>query len=194
MNYLLILYEYDGNSVHAEPIKNRTAAEIKHAYALILELFKSRGLQPKLQILDNEASKLLIDYINEEGIDHQLAPPHVHRRNAAERTISTFKDHFIVGLSSTDKDYPLDLRDKLVPQSIITLNLFRRSRINPQLSAYAQVFGAFDFNKTPLAPPGTRVLVHHEHSMHGTSARPCITIDAIGCISGAPKANVLQIL
>jgi hypothetical protein len=162
MNYLLVLYEYDGNSVHAEPIKNRTAAEIKRAYALILELLKSRGLQPKLQILDNEASKLLIDYINEEGIDHQLAPPHVHRRNAAERAISTFKDHFIAGLSSTDKDYPLDLWDKLVPQSIITLNLFRRSRINPQLSAYAQVFGAFDFNKTPLAPPGTRVLVHEK--------------------------------
>jgi hypothetical protein len=127
MNYLLILYEYDGNSVHAEPIKNRTAAEIKRAYTRILELLKSRGLHPKLQILDNEASKLLIDYLNEEGIDHQLAPPHVHQRNAAEQAISTFKDHFIAGLSSTDKDYPLDLWDKVVPQSIITLSLSDQS-------------------------------------------------------------------
>jgi hypothetical protein len=119
-------------------------------------------LHPKLQILDNEASKLLVDYITGQGIDYQLAPPHVHRRNAAERAISTYKDHFIAGLCSTDKDYPLDLWDKLIPQSVITLNLLRRSRINPQLSAYAQVFGAFDYNKTPLAPPGTQVLVHEK--------------------------------
>jgi hypothetical protein len=76
--------------------------------------------------------------------------------------ISTYKDHFIAGLCSTNKDYPLELWDKLIPQSVITLNLLRRSRINPQLSAYAQVFGAFDFNKTPLAPPGTQVLVHEK--------------------------------
>ena len=31
---------------------------------------------------------------------------------------------------------------------------------NPNLSAYAYIFGNFDFNKTPLAPPGTKVAVH----------------------------------
>jgi hypothetical protein len=162
MNYILVLYEFDGNSIHAEPIKNRTAGEIKRAYALIVKLLQSRGLHPKLQFLDNEASEILIDFITSEGIDHQLAPPHMHRRNAAERAISTFKDHFIAGLSSTDPAFPLTLWDKLIAQSVLTLNLLRRSRINPQLSAYAQVFGAFDFNKTPLAPPGTRVLVHEK--------------------------------
>jgi hypothetical protein len=161
-NYVMIFYEYDSNSIHAEPIKNRTAGELKRAYSTFVKLLTSRGLHPKLQILDNEASKLLVDYISGQGIDYQLAPPHVHRRNAAERAISTYKDHFIAGLCSTDKNYPLDLWDKLIPQSVITLNLLRRSRINPQLSAYAQVFGAFDFNKTPLAPPGTRVLVHEK--------------------------------
>lgn len=30
--------------------------------------------------------------------------------------------------------------------------------MNPKLSAYAQINGAFDFNRTPLAPPGTKVL------------------------------------
>jgi hypothetical protein len=158
----LFFYEYDSNSIHAEPIKNRTAGELKRAYSTIVELLKSRGLHPHLQILDNEATKLLVDYITSQGIDYQLAPPHVHRRNAAEHAISTYKDHFIAGLCSTDKDYLLELWDKLIPQSVITLNLLRCSRINPQLSAYAQVFGALDFNKTPLAPPGTRVLVHEK--------------------------------
>jgi hypothetical protein len=166
--YVFILYEYDGNSIHAEAIKNRTAPELKRAYAKIVTLLKSRGLTPKMQILDNEASKLLQEYIKSQGVEFQLAPPHVHRRNAAERAISTYKDHLIAGLSSTDKEYPLHLWDKLIAQSVITLNLLRRSRINPQLSAYAQVFGAFDFNKTPMAPPGTRVLVHEKPSIRGS--------------------------
>ena len=32
--------------------------------------------------------------------------------------------------------------------------------MNPKLPGYAYVFGQFDFNATPLAPPGTKVLVH----------------------------------
>ena len=29
-----------------------------------------------------------------------------------------------------------------------------------KISAYAYIFGNFDFNKTPLAPPGTKMAVH----------------------------------
>jgi hypothetical protein len=57
--------------------------------------------------------------------------------------------------------------DKLIPQCLITLNLLRRSRINPQLSSQAQINGAFDFNRTPLAPPGTKVLIHEKTSTRG---------------------------
>ena len=34
------------------------------------------------------------------------------------------------------------------------------SRRQPKLSAYACLFGNFDFNRTPLAVPGTRVIIH----------------------------------
>jgi hypothetical protein len=47
----------------------------------------------------------------------------------------------------------------------MTLNLLRTSRINPRLSAWSQVQGFYDFNRTPLAPPGTRVLVHEKPSL-----------------------------
>jgi len=33
-------------------------------------------------------------------------------------------------------------------------------RMSPALSAYAQIFGPFDFNRTPIAPPGIRVVAH----------------------------------
>jgi hypothetical protein len=44
----------------------------------------------------------------------------------------------------------------------ITLNLLRKSRINLRISAYAQLNGHFDFNRTPLAPPGTLIIAHEK--------------------------------
>lgn len=58
----------------------------------------------------------------------------------------------------------MDLWDRLLPQALLTLNLLRGSRINPKLSAFTQVNGIFDFNRTPVAPPGIRVLVHDKPS------------------------------
>ena len=98
--------------------------------------------------------------MHEKQVDFQLVPPHMHRRNAYERTIHTFKNHFISGLCSTDKNFPLHLWERLLPQALLTLNLLRGSRMNPNLSAYAQVHGLYDFNHTPIAPPGIWVIVH----------------------------------
>jgi hypothetical protein len=36
----------------------------------------------------------------------------------------------------------------------------RPSNVNPKLSAYELLNGVFDYNRTPLAPPGTKVIVH----------------------------------
>jgi hypothetical protein len=118
------------------------------------------GLKPLLQWLDNEASKSLKQFIRDNNMEYQLVPPHVHRANAAEWAIRTFKNHFIAGLCSTNKLFPLTLWDQLLPQAEITLNLLRMSRINPKLSAYTQISGAFDYNAMPLAPPGTKIVIH----------------------------------
>jgi hypothetical protein len=96
----------------------------------------------------------------QSGSKYQLAPPNMHRTNAAEKAIDTWKCHFISGLSSVDPRFPMHLWCRLIPQATTTLNLLRPSRINPRLSAEAQLNGAFDFNRSPFAPPGTRVLVH----------------------------------
>ena len=44
----------------------------------------------------------------------------------------------------------------------MTLNMLRRSRINPKMSAYTQLFGSFDYNTTPLAPLETKAFVHEQ--------------------------------
>jgi hypothetical protein len=66
----------------------------------------------------------------------------------------------IAGLCTVDKNFPIHLWDQLLPQAEITLNLLRGSPINPKSSAWAQAHGTFDFNRTPLGPPGRRVLAH----------------------------------
>jgi len=167
---MFILYDYDSNSIHAEPIKNRSAPKILRAFKTVTTTLTNTGLRPKLQRMDNECSTLLADHMTKQGIDFQLVPAGQHRRNAAERAIRTFKNHFVAGLCTTDKHFPLHLWDKLIPQAILTLNLMRGSCINPNLSAWAQVHGNYDFNCTPIAPPGVKVLVHEKPSNRTTWA------------------------
>jgi hypothetical protein len=120
----------------------------------------ARGLKPKLMKLDNEASKLLKEYFHQQDITFQLLPTYSHRRNSAERAIRSFKDHLIAGLCSTDKSFPMHLWDRILLQAVMTLNMLRTSRINPKLSAATHIFGQYDFNRAPMAPPVTRIIAH----------------------------------
>jgi hypothetical protein len=100
-------------------------------------------------------------HIRSNNIGIQLVLPHNHRVDAAEQAIATFKEHFIAALATVDKLYPLQLWDKFLPQVELTLNMLRFSRLNPKLSANQEIYGAFDFNKTPLAPQGTKALIYN---------------------------------
>jgi hypothetical protein len=130
----------------------------------------ARGLKPKLVKLDNEASKLLKDYLHQQEITFQLVPPYSHRRNSAEREIRSFKDHLIAGLCSTEKSFPMHLWDRILPQAVITLNMLRTSRINPKLSAATHIFGQYDLNRAPMASPGTRIIAHETPARRRTWA------------------------
>ena len=89
--YLLILYEYDSNAILAHPIKTRQAHEIRTAWSIFHEhlLYSNRG--PSIYIMDNEASKELKNAIVKYKVKYQLTPHNIHRINAAERAICTFK-------------------------------------------------------------------------------------------------------
>ena len=84
----------------------------------------------------------------------------MHRQNAAERAIKTYKNHFISRYSTTDPDLPISKWDLLLSQWGITLNLLRNSEVKRALSAYAYLFGPYNFNKSPMALTVTRMLVH----------------------------------
>ena len=148
----MVVFNYDSNAILATPTKSRKATDLVAAYNEIHQQLIDAGIKPVLQRLDNEISKVLIKAIKEKGIDFQLASPHDHRLNPAERAIRTFKNHLIAILHGCDKQFPAWLWRQIIPQVVMTLNMLRRSRINPKLSAYEQIFGVFDYNRTPLAP------------------------------------------
>jgi hypothetical protein len=156
----MILYDHDSNAILAQPIKDRTAPELLKAFQVMEQELVARGLKPKLLKQDNEASKLLKTYLHHQYITFQLVPPYSHRRNSAERANRSFKDHLIAVLCSTDKSFPMHLWDRLLPQAVITLNMLRTSRINPKLSAATHIYGQYDFNRAPMAPPGIRIIAH----------------------------------
>jgi hypothetical protein len=66
----------------------------------------------------------------------------------------------IAGLCSTEKSFPMHLWDRLLPQEVITLNMLRTSIINPKLSAATHIYAQYDFNRAPMASPGTRIIAH----------------------------------
>ena len=111
--------------------------------------------------MDNEVSNALNLTMNTMNLKYQLIPPSNNRAKNAERVIQTFKNHFIAGLCSVDKDFHLQLWDRILQQSTISLNFLRQSITLPHISAYTHIFGEFYFNRTPLSPPGTRIVIHN---------------------------------
>jgi hypothetical protein len=87
---LFILYDYDSNSIHAEPIPNKTAGAILAAYKRVHNMLVKAGLWPQLQLLDNECSEALKEFMIDQGVDFPKVPPGIHRADAAERAIRTF--------------------------------------------------------------------------------------------------------
>jgi hypothetical protein len=164
-------------------MKSRSSSEWVKAYDTIHQELTVKGFKPKLQTLDNEASAALKNFFTVNDIAYLVVPPHCHRRNAAERAIRTFKEHFVAGLSSVDPSFPLHLWDRLLPQTEITLNLLRTSRLHPQLSAAVHFHGLVDYNKTAFAPPGCKIIAHEKpgkrctwapHGQHGYSLGPAM--------------------
>ena len=158
--YLMVLYDHDSNAILSEPLTSRNKRKLIRAIHVLRAYLSDRGLTPQYQMLDNECPGGLKTFLRATSIKFQLVLTYLHFTNAAERAIQTYKDHFISGLSSYNPNFLLHIWDRLIPHATLTLNFLRPSRLNPILLAESQLNGVFDFNRTPLAPPVTRVVVH----------------------------------
>ena len=86
-------------------------------------MYRTHGETPNIHILDNECSKDMKEMFRQEEVGYQLVPAHIHRRNAAECAIRTYKNHLISGLYTFDPKLPSTEWDRLIPQCNITINL-----------------------------------------------------------------------
>ena len=84
--------------------------------------------------------------------------PHNHRVNTTEPAIKSAKYHIISGLQTVDPNCLLQLWSRFTTQMQDTLNLLRTSRKNPTKTAYKELQGKFDYNKTQMAILGTNAL------------------------------------
>jgi hypothetical protein len=110
--------------------------------------------------MDNECSEEIRATIKKNNMTYQLVPPHNHQRNLAEKSIQTFKAHFISILCGTDTNFPLHLWDQLLPQAEHTLNMLGKSVVTPTISAYTYLWGQHNYNANPFAPLSCKVEAH----------------------------------
>ena len=172
--YVMVIVEVDGNFIDAEPMKNKSEEAMIKAYTTLWTRLTASGtVKPKTHILDNEASTEFKKAI-QKNCTIQLVPPDNHQRNLAERAIQTFKNHFKAILNGVDDSFPMRLWDRLLPQTILTLNLLRQANAVPTVSAWQYVHGNFDYNKMPLAPMGCAVNLYQSSERRSSWAANAI--------------------
>lgn len=166
--YLLI--SVHNNFIHAEPLLSRTAANYIKAFENILKFFKGTLHRiPTCHIMDNETSAPVEDFFRNNNITVQRVPPHDHRANRAESAIRDFKNHFISILALCPSSMDSGLWDDWLPQCELTLNTLRPCGTDPSISAYHGIYGsAMDFDAHPIAPIGTKVIVHEPPSIRSS--------------------------
>ena len=114
---MFIKYDWSSNSILAEAISNTKDETIIKVFKENISYLTKRGFKRCFNILDNIASKAIIEFLKEEcSIGIQVVEPHNHTVNAAERAIRTFKSHFIAGLCTCNSEFPLVLWPHLIQQ------------------------------------------------------------------------------
>ena len=104
---LYIAYSYDANGVLWELMKSKNDSEMSRVFKTVYEKLEKRGIKPKLHIMDNEVSRTVMSWLEQNRVDAQKVSPHNHRANTVERMIETTKHHFIAGMGGTYENYPI---------------------------------------------------------------------------------------
>ena len=169
-NEYIMTSVYNG-FIYMVPMKNRSKEQIIKAYEMTHDYFLQYGHNPKFQRLDNETSSDLEQWFKDRRIPYQYCDKDSHRRNLAERAIRDAKNHIVATLATAHPECPKNLWDECIPQCIITLNLLRRWKQEPTLSAYEGFYGTtYDFDAHPIAPFGTKVMIYESPEQRKTWA------------------------
>jgi hypothetical protein len=151
--YIMVAIHLDANYIFAKPMKNRMEGEMIRVYQKIFNRIKKH-------VLNNKCLAAMKACIKENNMDYKPIPQVQHRQNQAERTIQTFKTHFISILAGVDDKFPLLLWCHLLEPTELTLNLLRQSRVAPKTLAFTYVHGTHNYMQKSFAPIGCTVQTH----------------------------------
>jgi hypothetical protein len=80
----LVAYHYESNAILALPITGLNDKAIFKAYKIACYELAAKGFKPKLNIMDNQATRCIKKNLTEEECKLQLVKPHNHHINAAK--------------------------------------------------------------------------------------------------------------
>ena len=81
--------------MHGIEIKSCNMTGIREAWEAAYDQLKVHGEAPNIHILDNKCPNSMKLMFKKSKVAYQLVPPHIHRRNVAERAIRTFNNYFV---------------------------------------------------------------------------------------------------
>jgi hypothetical protein len=107
--YIMVLHHVDSNSLWMEGLKSNSKGKLILARQRALAHMARRGIIPRHQILDNQASFAYKIKIKLMKMTYELVPPDDHQQNLAKKAIQTVKDHMVSILSGCSPTMPMHL-------------------------------------------------------------------------------------
>ena len=108
-NYQMIVHEIYGNSTWIDPMENIIKGEMILSQRRAILIMKLQGIVSKNQARDNKISTAYKTEIQATHMTYLIVPPDDHHRNIAEKSIQTWKYHFVGFLTRTAFTLPMHL-------------------------------------------------------------------------------------
>jgi hypothetical protein len=161
-HYIMILHHVYSNSSWSKALKNNSEGKLILARRRALARMDQCGIILRHQLLNNQLLFVYKTKIELTKMTYELVPPNDHRCNLSKKAIHTFKDHMISVLNGCAPTMPMHLWCQLLPQIKRQLLLLCQSKANPNILAYAHVYGHHDYNRHPFVPIGMEALVYNQ--------------------------------
>ena len=162
IQYICMFYIHNRKYIKGIPIKSRKMEELLRAYKEVYAYCKSRGFRPQLHKMDNKTSRDVEDFIASQQIVQQYTPTGMHRTNPSEQAVQTYKSCIKSTVASLPPTFTITYWCGLIPQVDFSINIVRKFRKNPLLSAWTAMEGEYHFNATPVEPPGSEMFTHEK--------------------------------
>ena len=104
---IMVLYDYDTNLLLITPLPYHQYETITSGWKRLHERLCDNRLSLTLHILDKECSEDMRKAFQKYKVKFELVPPHIHRRNAAELSTQTWRNHFLAAINSINPAFPI---------------------------------------------------------------------------------------